>query len=155
MSDQLEGPIVSVQRVRMILRFVETNSFLPADVTAVETEALDDLFYEEDGHCFLTSLGELELGEPEILSVKDVGSHRQHSISGLSVEEIAALIGFPANVEDDPNKVKFSWGFTVNGKACAVWDWKGSHHLKEFSAYGPVAELRLVFGDSLRSEPIP
>lgn len=54
--------------------------------------------------------------------INDVGSYKQHAIVGLNAAAIAKKIGFAANVKDDPNKVKFSWAFSVNGQACAVWD---------------------------------
>lgn len=35
--------------------------------------------------------------------------------------------------DDDPSKVKFSWAFLVDGKECAIWDYKGTR----WSGYGP------------------
>lgn len=137
-------------RRHAILHFIECRHRLPADVTALERDVLSDLFHETDGEVYLTTLGEMELEEPvDILPTEIFQSYKQHSIVGLSATEITAKIGFAANLKDDLSKVKFSWGFTVNGKACAVWDWKGSHLINEFSAYGPIPELRLVFGDKL------
>ena len=76
-------------------------------------------------------------------------THRQHGLTGLTAEQVAGRIGFPPNQRDDPEKVVHSWTFTVNGQQCAVWDYKGSHKYKMFSAYGPADALRLVFGEAL------
>lgn len=67
-------------------------------------------------------------------------------ITGLTVAEINARLGFKPNVDDDPSKVKYSWGFTVNGERCGVWDWKGSHRDRIFSAWGNPGALLAVFG---------
>jgi len=84
----------------------------------------------------------------KIVPVSDVASHKTGRIVGLSKAEIDRILGFKPNVADDPGKVKHSWGFNVQGNDCAVWDWKGSHKLKEWSAYGPDSVLREVFGTS-------
>lgn len=87
----------------------------------------------------------------EILPADQGGSHRTTSITGLTVEQITERIGFAPNIEDDPYKVENSWGFTVNGVHCGVWDYKGSHKcaVPSFSAYGPIETLRLVFGGAV------
>lgn len=146
-----ETPAISEERIRAILEDIEENHILQADITPREKEMLGDLYYEEDGLAYLTTLGEMELEEPVIRPMQVETSYKQHSLAGLSAAQVAAKIGFTANIQDDPNKVKFSWGFTVNGKACSVWDWKGSHLINEFSAFGPVEELRLVFGEALQT----
>lgn len=86
----------------------------------------------------------LPIADPTI-----AGDHRQWTIQGLTHTEISDLLGFKPNRKDDPYKVKYSWGFRVDGKPCAVWDYKGSHKFNEFSAWGDEAALRSVFGDSL------
>lgn len=75
------------------------------------------------------------------------GSYRTGGIIGLSKTQIDNILGFTSNVVDDPDKVKYSWAFTVRGSTCAIWDWKGSHKYKEFSAFGPADALKAVFGD--------
>jgi hypothetical protein len=55
------SPSVSPERTQKILEHVEIHWSLPADITAVERIALGDLFLEEEGGCFLTTLGEMEL----------------------------------------------------------------------------------------------
>jgi hypothetical protein len=78
------------------------------------------------------------------------GTHRMHTITGLTAAQIGErLDGIPQSA-DDPHKVVNSWRFKVNGKECAVWDYKGSHLRNEFSAFGPVEEMRAVFGDALK-----
>ena len=74
------------------------------------------------------------------------GSHRQGTISGLSAAQIQKVLGFPANVQDDPDKVRYSWGFTVDGVQCGIWDYKGSHNFNSFSFYGPKDIMVNLFG---------
>ena len=85
--------------------------------------------------------------KPVILPVDETGDSRTATIEGLTVAEIAEKLGFKPNCEDDPYKVVNSWGFTVDGERCGVWDYKGSHHFKSFSAWGPMEALKKVFGD--------
>jgi hypothetical protein len=87
----------------------------------------------------------------KIVPVSDVASHKTGRIVGLTKAQIDEILGFKPNVVDDPYKVKHSWAFNVQGNDCAVWDWKGSHKLREWSAYGPDAVLRKVFGTSYMS----
>jgi hypothetical protein len=85
-----------------------------------------------------------------ILPVNKIGNSRTSTVSGLTAKEVEALIGFPANCDDDAYKVKYSWGFTVNGVRCGVWDYKGSHEFNQFSAWGPLLALKQVFGNNVR-----
>jgi hypothetical protein len=82
----------------------------------------------------------------KIVPVSHVSSYKTGRIVGLTKAEIDALLGFKPNMVDDPSKVKHSWGFKVKGNDCAIWDWKGSHKLKEWSAYGPETVMRAIFG---------
>jgi hypothetical protein len=66
-----------------------------------------------------------------------VSSHRTGSISGYESWQIQKILGFAPNVEDDPDKVVHSWRFTVDGYDAAIWDYKGSHHIKRWSIYDP------------------
>jgi hypothetical protein len=66
---------------------------------------------------------------------------------GLSKAEIDSILGFKPNVEDDPYKVKYSWGFTASKRRCAIWDWKGSYRDGEWSFYGNADIFRKLFGD--------
>lgn len=84
--------------------------------------------------------------KPVILPVDEVGDSRTSTIEGLTVAQVTERIGFPANCDDDPSKVVNSWGFTVDGERCGVWDYKGSHRFKSFSAWGPREALEKVFG---------
>ena len=88
----------------------------------------------------------------KIVPVQDVSSHRTGRIVGLSKVQIDRILGFKPNVADDPYKVKYSWAFNVQGSDCAIWDYKGSHKIKEYSAYGPADKLRAVFGENYTSE---
>jgi hypothetical protein len=70
------------------------------------------------------------------------GSHRTGSIpSALTVEEISKALGFEPNVLDDPDKVKHSWGFKVNGVDCGIWDYNGGR----WSTYGPLTVFMELF----------
>jgi len=83
----------------------------------------------------------------QITPVNEVGSHRTGSLRGITVAQINAKLGFAPNVEDDPDKVQYSWGFKVGGVLCGVWDYKGSASVNSFSTYGPAEALRKVFGN--------
>ena len=80
---------------------------------------------------------------PKIEAVDQAGEHKQFTVNpNLTPGDVTRMIGFPANVKDDPDKVKRSWGFTVDGERCGVWDYKGSR----WSAWGPLEALQKVFG---------
>lgn len=96
-------------------------------------------------------MNQTKTNSPEIKPISSVSSYKQHSINGLSVEQIWQKIGFGPNHSDDPCKVKFSWCFSVDGVECAVWDWKGSARFNQFSAYGPTEALQMVFGNALNA----
>ena len=86
------------------------------------------------------------MNKPVIVPVPQCGGSRTATITGLSANEISDLLGFPPNCDDDEDKVVHSWGFTIDGEFCGVWDYKGSHHFKQFSADGKVGTLKKVFG---------
>ena len=67
-------------------------------------------------------------------------------LTGLSVADVTRILGFAANCSDDPDKVQNSWGFTVDGVRCGVWDYKGF----KFSTFGPADALKKVFGANYR-----
>ncbi len=76
------------------------------------------------------------------------GSHRTGTLVNITVEEISAVLGFGPNVEDDPLKVKHSWGFEHPGSGnYGIWDYKGSAEDNEFSTYGDKALFYHLFGD--------
>lgn len=75
------------------------------------------------------------------------GSHRTGGLSGITAQEITALLGFEPNVEDDPDKVVHSWAALVDGDEIAIWDYYGSHKFDQFSTYGSGVALAAVFGD--------
>lgn len=77
------------------------------------------------------------------------GPHRTHYLKELTAQGVSDLLGFTPNVEDDPDKVKYSWGFTVDGVPCGVWDFKGSSAEGCWSAYGTTEALSRVFGGHL------
>jgi hypothetical protein len=72
-----------------------------------------------------------------IIPVDIPGSHRTGTLTGYSAKEIAKILGFRANVPDDPDKVSHSWGFLADGRQCGIWSYKGSEHYNSFSTYGP------------------
>jgi hypothetical protein len=70
------------------------------------------------------------------------GSHWMGSIdSGYTPREITRILGFKPNIQDDPVKVKHSWGFKADGKRCAIWDYKGNR----WSIYGPQEVFDVLF----------
>ena len=81
-----------------------------------------------------------------IQPVDQLGSHRTGSLRGITVAEIREVLGFAPNCDDDPSKVVNSWGFTVDGEHCGIWDYKGSHRIGEFSTFGPHEVLSKLFG---------
>lgn len=89
--------------------------------------------------------------KPIIKKDENVTSHKTGTLWQTSKEEIIQALGFEPNVMDDPFKVENSWGFTVNGNPCGIWDWKGSHlgHRPYWSVYDPKGVLSEVFGDRI------
>lgn len=83
----------------------------------------------------------------------NVGGHRTGTLTNITKKDIDRVLGFTPNVEDDPDKVKYSWGFTVDGQEYGIWDYKGSWRDKEFSTYGPNNVFALLFGE--RYKPYP
>jgi len=73
---------------------------------------------------------------PVIVPVNRPGPYRLGSLTNVTYEQIVAVFGEP-NVMDDPDKVRYSWGFTVNGKFAAIWDYKGSYLYDSWSVYDP------------------
>lgn len=69
------------------------------------------------------------------------GTHRTGSLPHtLMRHTIVAVLGEP-NVKDDPYKVENSWGFTIDGERCGIWDYKGSR----WSTYGPNEKIKKLF----------
>ncbi len=94
-------------------------------------------------HDIVKKVSESAPAKPVVIPVDYVGSHRTGSLSSkLPVKKIVSVLGFAANVEDDPDKVKHSWGFTVDGEECAIWDYKGSR----WSTFGPKEAFVKLFG---------
>ncbi len=78
-------------------------------------------------------------------------SHKTHSLINLSKEDIVRALGFEPNESDDPDKVENSWGFTIDGKECGIWDYKGSHMFNQWSAYDPHGVMGKIFsGEVMR-----
>lgn len=75
------------------------------------------------------------------------GSYRTGSIAGLTVKEVCDILGFKPNVQDDPDKVQYSWGFTADNVLCGIWDYK-SYAVEPmyFSTYGPHEVFEKLFG---------
>ena len=61
--------------------------------------------------------------------------------STITPQDIESVLGFAPNIADDPDKVTHSWGFTVNGHECGIWDYKGSR----WSVYDPDKLLPQLF----------
>jgi len=71
--------------------------------------------------------------------VKDdsIRSSKTATLSGVTYDDLVVTLGEP-NVEDDPAKVRWSWGFRMNPSMSpmAIWDWKGSADHNSWSIYG-------------------
>lgn len=74
------------------------------------------------------------------------GSHRTGLLYNMTRDMIIEKLGFEPNVVDDPDKVKDSWGFTVDGKPFGIWDWKGSQLIGHYSFYGDKQTMTEIFG---------
>jgi hypothetical protein len=69
------------------------------------------------------------------------------TMKNMTVDKIVVALGFFPNIEDDPYKVKDSWGFSADGVTCGIWDYKGSEQFGQYSTYGPDAVFKTLFGD--------
>lgn len=70
----------------------------------------------------------------EIRPYPESGDEKELSLDPkFTPDDITKILGFPPNVKDDEDKVKYSWGFTVDGVRCGIWDYKGAR----WSAFGP------------------
>ena len=78
-----------------------------------------------------------------ITMVDRVGPCRTGNLT-KTLAEIEAVLG-KANCEDDPDKVKYSWGFEVDGKYAAIWDYKSSYTYDSFSTYDPDGVIDMLF----------
>jgi hypothetical protein len=81
----------------------------------------------------------------QVIANCQAGGHKTGELNDITVEEISATLGFEPNVDDDPCKVVNSWGFTVDGHDCGIWDYKGSHKIGMFSTFGPDYVFRALF----------
>lgn len=73
----------------------------------------------------------------KITPFDEAGSYRTGGLIHVTAADIEKKLGFPSNIEDDSSKVKYSWGFKVNGVPCGIWDYKGSWMVGSFSTFGP------------------
>ena len=81
----------------------------------------------------------------EIKPIQTDETHKTGSLpSSYSVKDINKALGFSPNVKDDEYKVKYSWGFTVDGVECAIWDYRGAR----WSVWDPSKVLSKVFKDA-------
>lgn len=84
----------------------------------------------------------------EIVPISSSGPCQSGSLRRLDFADIERVLGFSANCLDDPDKVTHSWGFTVDGVHCGIWDYKGY----KFSYYGPKETMVNLFGEDHVSE---
>lgn len=80
-----------------------------------------------------------------ILPVPIPGPRRTGEIQGYTVAEINRILGFRPNVDDDPDKVRYSWGFLADGVQCGIWSYRNSHLFKQFSTSGPAEVFATLF----------
>lgn len=77
-----------------------------------------------------------------IVPTNEPGACREATLENVSYERIVEVLGFKPNIDDDPDKVENSWGFTIDGEPAGIWDYKGSHRFNSWSVYNPkVLEL--------------
>jgi hypothetical protein len=81
----------------------------------------------------------------KIVPINKPGAHCTGNITGYAKVEIDKILGFRPNVADDPDKVKYSWGFTADGVECGIWDYKGSYRGRVYSTYGPDKVFKTLF----------
>jgi hypothetical protein len=72
-------------------------------------------------------------------------TYRTGGLQNLTATQIIDILGMKPNAKDDPDKVVNSWAFTVDGKPCAIWDYKGSHYVQMWSVYDPENALVALF----------
>jgi hypothetical protein len=72
-------------------------------------------------------------------------TYRTGGLQNLTATQIIDILGMRPNAKDDPDKVVNSWAFTVDGKPCAIWDYKGSHIVQMWSCYDPENALGALF----------
>jgi hypothetical protein len=82
----------------------------------------------------------------KILPVNRAGDCRTGTLKA-SFAKVERVIGFPANVKDDTDKVTHSWGFEVDGQRCGIWDYRGARVL---STWGPHEVFADLFGKSYK-----
>ena len=80
----------------------------------------------------------------DIMKVDISGDFCCGQLVGLDFEDIESILGFPANCQDDPDKVTHSWGFEVAGVRYGIWDYKG----RKFSYFGPIEMMVELFGEA-------
>lgn len=81
---------------------------------------------------------------PEVVQVDKAGSYRTGTLVDVTYEQIVAVLGEP-NIPDDYEKVRFSWGVTVDGQHAGVWCWKGSSIFNRWSIFDPHKVLATAF----------
>ncbi len=70
----------------------------------------------------------------------------------VTYDRIVEVLGFGPNVThlDDPDKVKASWGFAVDGVRCGIWCYKqkgGPKKCTSWSFFGPKELANKLFGE--------
>jgi hypothetical protein len=84
-----------------------------------------------------------------ILPVPIPGPSRTGEIVDYTVAEINQILGFCPNVDDDPDKVQYSWGFLADGIQCGIWSYYNSHKLGRFSTSGPAEVFEKLFPEKV------
>ena len=83
--------------------------------------------------------------------VKDdtIMSSKTATLAGVTFEDLVVTLGQP-NCQDDPGKVRWSWGFRVlpSTSPMAIWDWKGSANRNSWSIYGNCKQWAELFPEA-------
>jgi hypothetical protein len=57
-----------------------------------------------------------------------------HPIDDILID---GILGFAPNNPSPDEKVKYYWTFEYKGQYCAIWDYKGSSEVEQYSTFGP------------------
>ena len=69
------------------------------------------------------------------------GSHLTGTIPDYPVDQMTKILGFEPQRGGADGKTKYTWDFTIDGKLCSIWDFKG----RRWSCWGDHDALASIF----------